>query len=154
MRHWCGGSVSHYIVLGAEQIAGQVFRRLGEPVYSCKPWAATCLPAPLPSSHSASLSLSLLLRLSLSFCTVHIMSRVCSCDSPCLRQSVCFFWLEMPTRHHTLQFLISTGGEGSVGRGRSGRSGELEQTLIDFVQLDRQSKSSRTDWDIVRGNAK
>lgn len=56
-----------------------------------------------------------------------------------------FFWLEMPTRHHTLQFLISTGGEGSVGRGRSGRSGELEQTLIDFVQLDRQSKSSRTD---------
>lgn len=51
-----------------------------------------------------------------------------------------FFWLEMPTRRrrrrHTLQLLISMGGE---------RSGELEQTLIDIVQLDGQSKSRRTD---------
>lgn len=150
MRHWCGGSASHYIVLGAEQIAGQVFRRLGEPVYSCKPWAATCLPAPLPSSHSPSLSLSIFEIESQFLSRAH--------NEPCLFVRFAlslterlFFWLEMPTRRHTLQFLISTGGEGSVSRGRSG---ELEQTLMYFVQLDRQSKSSRTDWDIVRGNVK
>lgn len=43
----------------------------------------------LPASSATILS-SFFSFMSLSFCPVHIMSRVCSCDSPCLRQSVCF----------------------------------------------------------------
>lgn len=102
----------------------------------------------LPASPSTFLSLSF----SLSFSSAEIESQFLSRahNEPCLfvrfalspAERLFFFWLEMPTRRHTLQFLISTGGEGSVSRGRSR---ELEQTLIDFVQLDRQSKSSRTD---------
>lgn len=94
------------------------------------------LPAPLPFSASLSLSSSEI--------ESQFLSR--AHNEPCLfvrfalsATERLFFWLEMPTRRrrrHTLQLLISTGGE---------RSGELEQTLIDIVQLDGQSKSRRAD---------
>lgn len=76
------------------------------------------LPAPLPS-------LSPLLSLSSSEIESQFLSR--AHNEPCLfvrfalsATERLFFWLEMPTRRrrrHTLQLLISTGGE---------RSGEVE----------------------------